>query len=154
MRRYSSLFWYVTLFLFVFTSDRVTKFLAVSQQYSQYNVNQFLSFTLTFNRGVSWGIFDSQSSILFLLVSLLIFSITIGLIVLAVKRYQQGDYIVGETLAIAGSLSNIIDRIWYGGVVDFISIKVATFSWPIFNIADVAIVVGIVILCFSMWSKK
>jgi len=154
LRRYSSLFWYVTLFIFVFMVDRVTKFFVLTQQYANYKINSFLSFDLMFNRGVSWGIFDSQNSVVFAMVSLFIFLITIGLIVFAIRRYKNGKIIVGETLAIAGSASNIVDRIFYGGVVDFIVLSFGKISWPIFNIADVAIVLGILILCFYMWFES
>ena len=47
---------------------------------------------------------------------------------------------------IAGSLANIIDRIIYSGVIDFIAFHVGPYHWPIFNLADCAIVVGVLIM--------
>jgi len=153
MKRYS-FFLYVALFAFVFLLDRVTKFFIVSQKVFSYSVTSFLSFDLTLNRGVSWGMFDSQSTLIFSFVSILIVGVTFGLMLFAYWRLKDGYNIAGEVLAIAGSLSNIVDRIVYGGVVDFISFHYGTFSWPIFNIADVCIVVGIFFVLINMLIER
>jgi len=154
MRRYSSLFWYVTLFLSVFALDRVTKFFVLKYQYSHYHVTSFLSFNIVFNRGFSWGICDSQDSFVFFIVSATIFLITVGLGFFAWRRYSKGHMIIGETVAVAGSLSNIIDRIFYGGVVDFIVLSFGKFSWPIFNFADFFIFFGILLVCCFVWFEN
>lgn len=143
-------FLYVALFVLVFIADRVAKCLAISKKISNYKVTSFLSLDLHFNRGVSWGIFDSQSSLVFSAISILVCFITIGLIIFAYIRFKEGHTIVGEVLAISGSISNIIDRLLYGGVVDFVSCYYGPLYWPVFNLADVFIVVGIFLILYNV----
>jgi len=154
MRKYSSLFWYVALFLLVFTADRATKSFILAHNFLQYKINSFLSFNLVFNRGISWGMFSSSNFFVFFLVSILISIITLLILLYGYQRYKSGYAIIGETLIIAGSLSNILDRILYGGVIDFIVLSYGKHSWPVFNIADVAIVIGICIILVSIWRDR
>ncbi|MFC1842318.1 signal peptidase II [Candidatus Dependentiae bacterium] len=154
MRKYSSLFWYVALFMLVLLTDRATKIFALLNTSSDYYVTSFLKFDLLFNRGMSWGMFDSQSSLIFFLVSLFICLVTVVIAFYAYARYKSGHSIVGETMVVAGSFSNILDRIFYGGVIDFISIHVGAWSWPVFNIADACIVIGVIVISIGIWKQK
>ncbi|GAH08181.1 unnamed protein product, partial [marine sediment metagenome] len=99
--------------------DRVTKWYALTAFKQEVVVNKFLSFQLTFNRGISWGMFYYRDPLVFMGITLLIMAVTAGLIYYSVKRYQEGKSIVGETLVIAGALSNCYDRFVYQGVIDF-----------------------------------
>jgi len=120
-------------------------------------VNQFLSYELVFNRGISWGLFNAQSVLLFLLVSLIIASVTLCVGCHAYYLYRRGFSIFGHVLVFVGSFSNIIDRIYYGGVIDFILLSCRHYSWPVFNVADMAIVIGIIIMmmqCDRWLSRK
>ena len=60
--------------------------------------------------------------------------------------YKRGESILGHVCVIAGSVANIVDRIVYHGVIDFIVVSFRHYSWPVFNIADMAIVAGVVII--------
>jgi len=153
MKKYSSLFWYVALFMLVLLTDRATKFFALTQNFRHYNITSFLRFNLLFNRGMSWGMFGSSSSIIFFVVSAFVTLITVLIAFYAYKRFQAGHTIFGEVIAIAGSVSNIIDRVLYGGVVDFIEVHIGSWSWPVFNIADVCIFVGIGIVFVDIWLR-
>lgn len=151
MRKYSSLFWYVALFGLIFFTDRATKFFALTNRFSRHKVNSFLSFNLMFNRGISWGMFDSQSSLIFLLISSFILLITLVMAAYAYTRFRSGHNIIGEVMVIAGSLSNILDRILYSGVIDFIVVSFGKWSWPVFNVADAFIVIGVCIISVGVW---
>ena len=61
---------------------------------------------------------------------------------------------VAYSFVIGGALGNLYDRIVYGYVIDFIEIHYNNFYWPIFNIADVAISIGIILLLYSMFSNN
>jgi signal peptidase II len=106
-------------------------------------VNSFLSFEVVFNRGISWGMFHSQSDILFYFVSLIIVATTAFLCWYAYHNAQRGQSIFAEVCIIAGSCCNLIDRFFYGGVIDFIILSYGNLSWPVFNIADAVIVFGV-----------
>ncbi len=133
--------------------DRISKWYAVHNWHVSQQINQFLSFELTFNRGISWGFFHNASNCLFTTISLIIAAVTIMVVALAVQKLKAGECIVGETLIVAGSVSNIIDRLLYGGVVDFIALSYGDWMWPLFNIADMAIVLGVVIMIWEQYKS-
>ena len=112
-------------------------------------ITSFLSFEIFFNRGVSWSLFHSPDSLPFVLVTLLQLCITAILCWYAYQQYYQGRSIIGPASVIAGSFSNLIDRVVYHGVIDFILFSYNSFSWPVFNIADAAIVLGVGIMIFQ-----
>ena len=60
---------------------------------------------------------------------------------------------IAFSFVIGGAIGNLYDRILYGYVIDFIEIHYDSFYWPIFNIADIAISIGIILLLYSMFSN-
>jgi len=137
---------YAILFVVMFVLDRITKFLMVRHGIGQKVITPFLSFDLYFNRGMSWGILHSEHTAQFVFVSFLTITIIVLLTIYAFRQWQQGFSIWGEVLALTGAVSNLIDRVWYGGVVDFISLSYRGWSWPVFNIADACVVIGIFLM--------
>ena len=141
---------YFVLAIGIFIIDRITKMAALAWCAEHvHRVNSFLSFEVLFNRGISWGMFYSTSDIVFLSISVIIASITIALCWYAYYNYTRGISIIGEVCIIAGSLSNLIDRAVYNGVIDFIILSYGNLSWPAFNIADAVIVFGVGMLVFQ-----
>ena len=149
---------YILLSAFVFLLDRITKYYALISCLEQCKVNTFLSFEVVVNRGISWGLLHSDGSALFLFVTFLITAITLSFVFYAYLRLMQGFIIIGETLVIAGSLCNLIDRAWYKGVIDFIVLSYHDWSWPVFNIADAVIITGVGIMIiqeiFKLWGPQ
>jgi signal peptidase II len=141
---YRTLTIYALIVLFLI--DRGTKFFALHYFTSEYMVNSYLYFQLMFNRGISWGMFNTHHTITFISVSCAVILVTSLMGWYAYNRLKQGYTIVGELLILTGSLSNIIDRFWYGGVIDFIGLQYGSWYFPVFNIADAAVVCGIGIL--------
>lgn len=144
---------YAFLFSVLFLCDRIAKYVMVQWGSAPLKVAPFLSFQLSFNRGVSWGLFHSMDTNIFLLVSFITVLVLIPLFIYTVLRWRTGCTIWGETVALAGAFSNLIDRIVYGGVVDFISVSYGWFSWPVFNIADMCIVLGILFVLFNFYKE-
>ncbi|CCG42050.1 signal peptidase II [Magnetospirillum molischianum] len=105
----------------------------------------FLDLVMTWNRGVSFGIGNGAASL-----DPLILSALSGVIVLALVGwlYRAGSSVVrlAVALIVGGAVGNIIDRLRYGAVADFIDAHIAGHHWPAFNLADSAITVGAVIL--------
>lgn len=134
---------YSFLFGIIIIADRVTKYIMRNAEDTHYYVNNYLSFTLHYNRGISWGMFHSENTIFFMAVTAIIALFVLCFCGYTYIRCIQGYSIVGELMVCAGALSNIVDRIMYGGVVDFIFISTPWWSAPIFNVADVFIVTGI-----------
>src|SRR5689334_4447188 len=133
---------YCVLGIVILIIDRITKLAALTYLQLPRVVNNYLTFELTFNRGISWGLFHDATGIAFIILSAMIAVITAMICWDAYYRYHQGKKIWGHVCIIAGSVSNLIDRVIYGGVIDFILLSYKQYSWPVFNVADVAIVCG------------
>ncbi|MCC7414911.1 MAG: signal peptidase II [Epsilonproteobacteria bacterium] len=131
----------------VFIADRASKTYALQNFVESVQLNRFISVELVFNRGISWGMLRFDDHRLFLLVSVLVITVCLLLALYACKRWYESKLIIGETMVFAGALSNVLDRFWYGGVVDFIIISYESWVFPIFNIADVCIVGGVFLMC-------
>lgn len=140
----------VLLGIGVLIIDRITKLYAVQYLQEPYYVTNFLSGHLVYNQGISWGIFNAVDGRNFMQVTLLVFAVTSLLIYYTYQRIRRGHAIYGELLVIAGSLSNMLDRIMYKGVVDFITFSYGRFAFPAFNVADCAIVLGVFIMLLQM----
>ena len=134
------------LMMIVVVLDQVSKWSVMTCMSEPVEITSFLSFHLTYNRGISWGLFNGAASWLFVVITGIICMLTISLCVYAYQQRTLGNAIDGELLVIAGSFSNCIDRIIHSGVVDFIVIHLGEYTWPVFNLADIAIVVGVFIM--------
>ena len=134
----------------VIISDQLSKQVIINN--SQMLINKSLKIiqlTYTENYGAAFNIFDGNR-IFLSLVSLLSSFILIFLIF--VKRNLNNYDRIGLSLILGGTIGNGIDRICKGYVVDFIQLKFINF--PIFNIADLAINIGFLLLLISMFKYK
>lgn len=149
MNRNNLMLWSIIIVILGF-ADRITKFFAL-RMLAPIDMNSFLSLDFMLNRGISWGLFHDSGETIFTIVSLFVIIITAVIIGIAYQRYQEGRMIIGELLVICGAVSNIIDRMVYSGVIDFIVIHYQDWSFPVFNLADVYIVVGIcgMFVCYA-----
>lgn len=126
--------------------DRITKYYAVKLCAQTCVVNDVLSFYLVYNRGVSWGMLQSNNTMYYSLVNLVIVLVAAGLMVHAYRQWRAGYCILGEVAALTGAVSNLIDRCLYQGVIDFIALSAYGYAFPVFNVADVAIVGGVLFM--------
>ena len=115
----------------------------------------YVPLTLAYNRGAAFGIsIGNDPRWVFIPVAL----IALGLMVALLVRAHERDHLrlSALVLVIAGALGNLIDRVrWDRGVVDFIGpIDLGFMHWPIFNIADMAISCGAVMLALSFWQEE
>ena len=117
-------------------------------------IKNFFHMTLVYNTGIAFGFFKDQG-IVFIVIPI----IAIVLLVFNIYYYRQNDevlsrsYIVGFSLILGGAIGNLIDRIFYGHVIDFIDFRI----WPVFNIADSAITIGAILVaikCFQLSHDK
>jgi len=145
---------YGILFGCIVLLDQLTKRLALLFLEERVYFLPFLSGEVTINRGISWGMLHADSSVLFGIVTAGIAAITIGVAIYAVKQFQAGASILAEVLIVAGSCANILDRIHYGGVVDFILVSFGSWDFPTFNIADICIVLGVMLYVWRLHSQR
>ena len=102
--------------------------------------------SLIHNRGAAFGIFKNQVY-LFIITSI----VAIVLIYFGLKDNRHNKYyVVSLSLILAGATGNLIDRLRFGFVIDFLNFYI----WPVFNIADSAITVGAILLGWAILRKK
>jgi signal peptidase II len=115
-----------------------------------------LALILARNRGGAWGLLQSTSENVrrpfFLLVSVA----AIAFIMTLYRRLQPHQRALqwGLPLVLGGALGNVFDRIRYGHVIDFIDAHVGEHHWPTFNVADIAICVGVGLMAVDMFTSK
>ncbi len=116
----------------------------------------FFSLTHIQNPGGAFGFMSNQSSSLLNIIFLFVASLAICLVfyfyINTPKKYNL--LATGFALIFGGAIGNMIDRIRFGKVVDFLDFYIGDFHWPAFNVADSAITVGIVIFLFHLLFKK
>jgi signal peptidase II len=107
-----------------------------------------LDLTLIWNSGISYGLFQHESPrwqwVLFAVKAL-----AVGLLWVWLTRAGSRLAAIALGLIIGGALGNSIDRLLYGAVADFVHFHIGSFSWYVFNVADTAIVAGVVGLLYD-----
>ena len=111
-------------------------------------IKDFFYITYVRNTGAAWSIFAGETWLL-IIVSLVI----ISFIVYYIYKNKPKDKleIVGYSMILGGAIGNFIDRIVYGYVIDFFDFYIFGYDYPIFNVADSFILVGVVILIIYTW---
>ena len=111
-------------------------------------ITPFMNLVMGWNRGISFGVFNSDSDINTWLLPLVVALIVVFLLTWLVRTDR---YIITVSLGliIGGALGNLVDRLRYGAVADFLDFHYQGFHWPAFNVADASITVGAVILLFD-----
>jgi signal peptidase II len=108
-------------------------------------VAPFLNFVLAMNRGVSFGLFNTNQSL-----NAAVFALIAALIVAALlvwlHRAKGALLHVAIGLVVGGAIGNVIDRLLRGAVVDFLDFHLGNWHWFIFNLADSAISVGVALM--------
>ena len=109
-----------------------------------YSVNDFLNFDLVWNTGIGFGLFSVEANITYHLISLLIFVVIIFLFYLITKAKFTDKILF--SMIVGGAIGNLYDRLVYFAVPDFIDFHINQFHWFTFNIADIFISIGIILI--------
>jgi len=116
-------------------------------------IQNVLHMTMVHNTGIAFGFFKDYG-VTFIIIPI----VAIVLLVFNIYYYRQNNealsrtYIVAFSLILGGAIGNLIDRIVYGHVIDFIDFRI----WPVFNIADSTITIGAILIvykCFKLSAK-
>lgn len=133
-----------TIIVLLLALDRITKYLVVRNIESGsviVVIDRFFSLTNYDNYGAAWGIFQNGRFFFIALTTI----VTIILIFLIAK--QKSCFLkTSLSIILSGALGNLIDRVVKGGVTDFLYFTIGDYYFPIFNIADICIVVGTILL--------
>lgn len=127
--------------------DQLTKFLVVNYMtigQSISVIDNFLYITSHRNEGAAWGILQGKMTF-FYIVTLAV----IGVVILWIRRLDMKKeklLVIALSLILGGALGNFIDRVMYQHVVDFINTYIFGYDFPIFNIADSALCIGVFLM--------
>jgi len=156
--RNNALAW-LALSALVIVVDQITKHVAIASLVP-YDPNPvipgFLNWTLAFNTGAAFSFLHDAGGWQRWLFSVLAISVC-TVLVIWLKRVPRADWRTALPLAlvIGGAIGNLIDRVRFGRVTDFIEVYHQQWSWPAFNVADSAISVGAVLLIvFGLGGRK
>jgi signal peptidase II len=106
------------------------------------SVTSFFNLALTYNRGISFGLFNGGAGLNALVFSLAAAAI-VAVLLYWLSRVVSPFLAVAIGLIIGGAIGNVIDRLRLGAVVDFLDFHVGYLHWPAFNLADSAICIGV-----------
>ena len=141
--RYSFILVIATLAL-----DQLTKWMVLDSIWyppRRIVVTDFLNFIPVANKGISFGLFQSSSSLGTWIIT--VFALCVIIVMGIWFFYAKRAWLrIALALVIGGALGNVIDRLHLGWVVDFIDFYFWGWHWPAFNIADSAITIGVIIL--------
>nr|WP_143255523.1 signal peptidase II [Anoxybacillus ayderensis] len=145
---------YYLLAFVVIVIDQWTKWLVV--RYMELGesipiIENVLYMTSHRNRGAAWGMLQGQ----FWLFYLITIVVVIGIIVY-IQRLQPTERLFGVALGLmlGGAIGNFIDRVFRKEVVDFVHTYIFDYSFPIFNVADAALTVGVALLFIQTWVEE
>ena len=117
-------------------------------------ITGFINFKMAWNEGINFGLFANSSEIMRIFLIIISILICIGIFFWAIKQ-NSILLLLFSSLIIGGALGNVVDRIIYGAVADFLNITCCGVYNPYsFNIADISIFFGVVGLIFSPNSKN
>jgi signal peptidase II len=134
----------------VLALDQVTKAVASAHLMQGEPVpflGQFARLTLVHNTGAAFGLFPG-SRLPFILVSVLAIAVVLYLFARDAYRSLANRVLLGCILG--GALGNLVDRIRWGRVVDFIDVGIGAIRWPVFNVADSAVTLGVILLAWNL----
>ena len=142
---------YFFLILFIFILDRISKLWIISIFNSENNleikISSFINLNLIWNKGIAFGLFSYGEKFEYNLLTGLIIIIISIVFWMIIKTKGLEKY--GFLMILGGALGNIFDRLYYSAVPDFIDIYYKNFHWFVFNVADIFITVGVLMLIIN-----
>ena len=140
-----------SILLLIFLLDRISKILILNILNESGNVdiyiNSFLNFYLVWNKGIGFGLLSSDHDFFYNVVTILIVIINFVIIYMLFKEKGIKYYFL--LIILGGSLGNLFDRFYYRAVPDFVDLNYNGYHWFIFNVADIFITIGIILLILA-----
>ena len=150
MKKKSNIILSIVLVIVLLGIDLLLKYLVSTYLTTVNIINNFFSLTYVLNDGAAFSLFASRTYLLILIALICLFFILYEL------KNNLDDRVlsIGYSLVLAGLLGNFLDRLMDGYIIDYLSFKIFTYNFPIFNFADILIVVGIIIIIIKEILKE
>lgn len=131
-------------------ADQATKLviLGLMDPPRRIEVLPFADLVLVWNRGVSFGLFNQDSDSMRWILVAVALGISVGLLVW-LMRMRRALPACALGLILGGAVGNVIDRLRFGAVVDFVYLHAGSYAWPAFNFADSTITIGVLVLLYD-----
>ena len=144
------------LILSIFLMDRFSKVYVIHQDKnfsgSEIFSSEFLNINLIWNEGIAFGLFSFDDAKLYNILTFLILIIILAIIFMIFK--STGLKKLALLMILGGALGNFFDRIVYKAVPDFIDFHIGNFHWFIFNVSDIFITIGVILMIIIEISDK
>ena len=144
------------LILSIFLLDRISKIYVIYLDKklfgSEIFSSKFLNIILMWNEGIAFGLLSFKEKFLYNILTLIILIIILIIFFMITKNDGFKKYSL--LMILGGALGNVFDRIFYGAVPDFIDFHIGNFHWFIFNVADIFITFGIMIMIILEFTDK
>ena len=138
------------IIIIIFLLDRASKFYVILKSETNFSsslfTSKFLNINLIWNEGIAFGLFSFNEKNYYNTLTILIILVTLVIfwMILKSERLERLAFM----MIFSGSLGNIFDRLFYSAVPDFIDFHIKSFHWFIFNVADIFITIGVIILIY------
>jgi signal peptidase II len=145
--------------LTILVLDQLTKMIVdrtMSLHQSIPIIDGFFSLTYVRNTGAAFGIFAGSHEAFRLPFLILVSVLALGFVVVMLKRLRDEEtgLITALSLIIGGAIGNLVDRVLYGEVIDFLDFYWSNYHWPAFNVADSCITIGVLITLYYLIKAK
>lgn len=142
---------YISIVCFAIIFDQIIKLLvSLTLKQPIVIIDNFFSMNYVKNYGVAWSMFNGNS--LFIIILSLV---GLYLIYLLFEEFKDDKYLIYPILVfLSGALGNIIDRIFRGYVVDYLDFNIFGYDFPVFNIADIYLVISLTLLLILFARKE
>ena len=134
----------------IFLIDQISKYYIINIfkfENDLIYLTSFLNFQLIWNDGIAFGLLNFDNNFYYNLITLMITTVIVILLFLTIKNQDQYSYFY--SIIAGGALGNLIDRIRYSSVPDFIDFHISNFHWFVFNIADIFVSLGVFCLIIA-----
>ena len=141
---------YISLIVptFIFMLDRISKIYVINLSNKSFDIelftSKFLNITLIWNEGIAFGLFSASHKYFYNFLTVIIVSTAIIILIMSIKHNGVQKYFL--LLVFGGALGNLYDRTFFKAVPDFIDLHIGNFHWFVFNIADIFITFGVIML--------
>ena len=144
------------LIIFIILFDRFIKYWVISYFNAESSgiiyLAPFLNIDLIWNKGIAFGLFFFEEKKYYLLITIFILVIILILIWWMSNTFGVENFSI--SMIIGGAIGNVIDRIYYSAVPDFIDFHINNFHWFVFNLADIFITIGIGLMILNEFKKN
>lgn len=145
-RKVEDIFMNYLIALVVIIFDQWTKYLVIENMAIGESIpiiDNLIYLTSHRNPGAAWGILAGQMWFFYIITV-----IVIGIIIYYMETYSKGHRLLGLSLALVlgGAIGNFIDRVRFQEVVDFVDVYIFSYDYPIFNVADSSLVIGVILI--------